>query len=132
MPAHSENEVGVLVLVDKAVSAGPELEMCCKQSACSTSSYKSALYLMKPISMPLSSKRRWKESIPSSKEIVNKQHNDFHLLLGFLALNLRGYNSDFYDSRMAHRDEIQSPNEMDGVLSFYWTQTATLLMKQGI
>lgn len=77
---------------------------------------------MKPISMTLSSKRRWKESIPSFKEIVNKQHNDFHLLLVSLALNLRGHNSDFYDSRMTHGDEIQFANEMDG---------ATLLMKRG-
>lgn len=103
MLSHSEHQAGVLVLANKAVSPGPELEMSCKETACSTSGYKSAVYLMKPISMPLSSKQRRKESIPSCKEIVNKQHNDFHLLLGFLALNLRGYNSDFYDSRKAHR-----------------------------
>lgn len=29
MPVHSGHQVGVLVLVDKAVSAGPEVEMCC-------------------------------------------------------------------------------------------------------
>lgn len=57
MPVHSEHQVSVSVLADKAVSAGPEQEMCCKLSVCSTSSYKSAVYLVRPISMPLSSKR---------------------------------------------------------------------------
>lgn len=57
IPAQSEHQVSALVVADKAVSAGPEQEMCCKLSVCSTSSYKSAVYLMKPISMPLSSKR---------------------------------------------------------------------------
>lgn len=45
---------------------------------------------------------------------MSKRHNELHLLLGFLALNLRAYNSDLYDSHIAHRDEIQSTNEMDG------------------
>lgn len=117
MLAHSEHDVIVLVLADRAVLAAAELEIGSKQSPCSTCIYKSALYLIKSISIPLSSKKRWKESIPSSKEIVSRQHNDLHLLLGFLALHLRGYNSDLYDSHIAHRDEIQSTNEMDGVLS---------------
>lgn len=48
---------------------------------------------------------------------MNKQHNDFHSLLGFLSQNLRGYSSDFYDSHMAPRDEIQSASETDDELS---------------
>jgi len=112
-----ECQAGGMPLVPKVVSAGPKLEVCCKQRACFESRYKSAVYLKKPISMPVSSKRRWKESIPDSKEILNKQHNDFYLLPYFLAFNLKGHNSDFYNCSTAHRDEIQPTNDADAVLS---------------